>query len=308
MKNQAKTMENVPYKELADQLMVWRQAAGYKSALPIFKGGTPLSFSYNTYMDFERGLRLPSIEQILEVTHFFSKSGPPIEDYVVALLWAKVQMPTSSLQTYFSKKNFGAQLVSPGLPDNQPLRTVGSIEPFHLDSTWVFDEQDRALMEFKPWLLDFIQRLSRAYPESIDYQTLGLTSAKEFHELVTTTLKPWVEKGRIVVTDRSIKLTRPHWYVPRSLDWLPFRVQSMQRVLEKLSESTLASNSMEQTAFYNLQRNVYPEAHETFLKRLRQIENEFLALPFNKGAPEETAQDQTFSLLIAFGKRNLKFK
>lgn len=305
--NPVKNKDTTAGLDFGQAIRKWRTDAGYPSALALFKAFSdkPFSFSYNTYMEFEKGARIPDVSQTLEMADRYGVT----QEWAV-LLWAKSQMPTTKLRAVFEGDQM--QKVSQ-TPSAGPALNAVRLGAFDLDGTWVFDEEDREMISRDPWLLDFCQILATAYPVGLGRGDFEALDESKWKILISQILLPWLKKGRVILKNEILSLGLPHWYVPKTKDWFPLRLKGMLRTLQALGEQEtqgiMAASESQSTLdrqFSSLHRNLDPGAKRQVIERLKALESLFLSLP-NHPRQEGGSDDQeVYSLLLAFGSRKLK--
>ena len=300
-----------PYEALGSLIENWRQSAGIRSALALYKEeGSGFSFSYNTYAEFEKGARLPSIEQLLEIANRFS-----IDHIYASLVWCEAQMPENKLREFYKNQAQAHQNHSRSTEIKKT--SAPQLDSLNLDSTWVFDRQDHdMLLSDQGRLLDLVDRLMRVFPRFVNWQELGFDDIESFEKLVRSRLNTWIEKGRIIHENHSLRLAKPHYHIPQDISWIYMRFENMKRVLESMQTHELNSLntgpghlSMDLSFFSLCNRHVDASSLKSVVHLLKTMRQEFLALPYYQSQSantDDSNENEVMSLILAFGSRPLK--
>lgn len=284
--------------ELGELILSWRSEK-FRSALALFKE-TKFSFSYYSYVDFEKGSLLPTVGQLLELAKFFKQDAKN-----AVLIWAKCQMPNAELKSVF-------ELAHTSLSAGQRPAEVKASEdeaatlPPMLENTWVFNEADRKLLLKWPTHWELCLKLALRFPRVVRFNELGFASQKEFENFCEKSLGPWMEQGRIVGNETGLRLALPHLHLPKSEPWHEVRNGNVQRAANALLENLTPNSLKEQTAYRGLlNRNLSPKLMKKWVTKLQKLEEEILAESYDA---DPTERLKTCSLLMLFGERKLKVK
>jgi len=277
--------EDRRFEKLGELLESWRKAK-FRSASELFREAK-LPFSYSSYIEFERGVSLPSVAQLMELARVLG--GDPAEG---ALVWAEVQMPNEALRSLFRRAG-QAPLVSQSAPAEPPI-----------ENRWVFGRAEHDFLVKEPWFFEFCLKLVLAHPNEVGFQELGLSDPAEFSRFQEKFLKPWILLGRLEITEKGIRAKEPHLLIPHSPDWAEIRSANFKRAYDNLQGKISADTIRRRLAFREIAtRSLRPEQVEAWIAALKELDARFRGLP---GAEEPTGGDNLpHSLLIAFGPRDL---
>lgn len=280
MKKSARKPRKTPYAELGDLLRDWRRKR-YRSALSMFKEAK-LPISYKVYADFECGATLPSVPTLLSLAKFFHE-----EPKVALFIWAAVQMSTTE-----HKKLFLEALRSEPKPKPTPVAPA----PRSFENTWTLGSRDRDLLIKDPWLWDVICALSVAYPNEVRHTDLPGSKNKN-------AIRPWIEDGNILQSKTGLKLKHPHVHIPKTADWNPVRVNNVSQAANALLKRVTPQLMEKGEAFRGLiDRGLNAELARQWCERMKELENEFIALQEKAGEQATTP----YTLLTLFGPNRLK--
>lgn len=292
----AKRNKEAHYRELGDLITRWRMKS-HSSALALYRGENKesskhvhkvFSFSYSSYADFERGVALPSIDQMLEIAAHFSE---PRE--AAALAWARVQMPLD-LRRLFSP--YPSQGVA--LPDSKegPKIPEGKVVPqLSLENTWVLGPAEREIFLKHPWIIDPLLLMAVEFPDPVAIEDLG---GKEVLEI----LKPCIDQKRIHVNADGLRLHDPFFHLPRNREWQVVRRQNIihaaKRMMEDIDPQSIDSGAVFQEA---VTRKLTAEEARALVTHLDRIKDTFF-----KTQPE--GRRETYSFAAVLAPRPLKVK
>jgi hypothetical protein len=285
------------FRELGAKLEEWRSEQ-YRSCLALYKEAG-LSFVYETYVSFEKGKTLPSPSQLVEIAHRFQK-----DPRVVLLIWAKVQMPLSSLDELFDTEMYRLEKKSENPNLKQPKGGVITPER-SLENTWIMNLSDRNVLLAHPWLWNVCTALGNAFPLETKFSEFVLpegfvsSSGAPASELVEL-LKPWIENQFIVKTASGLRLRLPYIQIPRTEEW-----EELRRKIFSLTVDSIHAAENQVLYRFVYQRALTAEQADEWVKRIKSVEHDYSTEPHIM-SPAELKENQTHVLAVAFGKRRLK--
>lgn len=276
-----------PFQKLGAIIESWR-AGRFKSALSLYKQhakNKPFSFSYSTYADFERGVTLPSISQILEIADHFEQDRAQ-----VALLWAQIQMPPD-LKYLFNPEAaapFPTMAASPSLPVDED-----AVAPLSLENTWVLGPQEHKLLKQRPDLIDALLHLAVEYPRWQSSEALGGPD-------VTKLLESFVKEGRILEDAGNFRLKDPFFHIPKSREWKEVRVNNARRAFSRIMEDLDDAQLSAGTGFHGVvTRKLTAEEAQKLTALLQTVEKEMLST-------KPGGKRRIYSFMAALGPRKLR--
>ena len=279
-----------PFQELGVIITSWRSPR-FKSALALYKQGAkgkPFSFSYSTYADFERGVTLPSIHQILEIADYFEQDRA-----LAALHWVQIQMP-SDLKALFNPQAAAA------FPTNTPIRhhppsyeDEEGVPPLSLENTWVLGPQEHKLLREHPTLIDALLLMAVEYPHSQSTEALGGTA-------VVKALEPFVNEGRILKDGDALRLKDPFFHIPKSKEWKQTRENNAMRAFAKIMAGLDDTQLSAGLGFHGVvTRKLTAEEAQRLSAMLRSVENDMLST-------RPGGKRRVYSFMAALGPRKLE--
>lgn len=284
----AKRKLDAPYEELGKIIVGWRKTR-HRSALALYKE-QKLSFSYSTYVDYERGVSLPRVEDLVEIALAFSQDASE-----AVRLWAMVQMPTPELREVFRidrrlEKNRKAE--APKTREAQP----------DFETTWVFGPNDYQLFVANPWLWDVILLLCTTFPEELPYARLK--GGKEVAKNLNQTIRHWLDSGYVIASDTGIRLRLPNVYVPNTPDWFALRNQNIERALHGIFADLTEEKLRKKDAFRDsINCTLSPAQLELWVDKLRELGADFRAS--TESFPATLGTDNLYALVMVLGKRKI---
>jgi len=266
------------YEELGHLIEKWRREK-YRSGSALYRD-VKLSFSYNSYVEFEGGSALPGIDQLLELADTLDQD--PSEAVVV---WARVQMPTEELKALFS----------PAAQDKPaPEEKRDATEAPAFEDTWVWGKPELEFIGKNPWFYEFCLKLVLAYPGEVTYAQLGLKDKAASDGFVHAYAKPWIEAGKIEATAKGMRIHFKHLYLPKTREWDVIRSRNLDRLLHGMDGTP--------DLLYReiVTRPLSKVQVEKVLAELKRVENSFKAHPY------QSSPETAHSLVIVFGARKLR--
>lgn len=274
-----------PYRELGFLIETWR-SKHFRSALALFKE-KKISFSYSNYSDYERGAKLPTLKELLELASLFE--GDPSQ---ACLLWAEVQMPTDELKKLFRRAE-GAHAEEPSAKKTEAPKK----DQPHFENTWVFNPKDAEKLLQTPWLWELCLALGMNYPESVNLKNFTFPKGVTKDSLLKTYLKSWIENGYLELRGDQIQLTNRHLYLPANGPWGEVRTQNLKRAVSDLTQGQSLAREL-------IHRSLTPKQAEKWSKKLDELKEEFKKEDYltQPGSVDEN----TYAFVMMLGKRNLK--
>jgi len=210
-----------PYQELGEYIKE-KRFAKYRFANALYKEAK-FSFSYSTYVDFEKGAILPSVENLIEISRFLQ-----INVFDIVLLWAQVQMPINELKDLFKYRRRPRE--------KDPQKNIGK-DGLTFENTWVFNSMDREILIKAPWLWNVCVHLSLNFPKFVPVEDITRPDDISAVDLVNKYLYEWIKAGHIINKGNKLCLKLPHNYLPKTDEWKEVRDNNVRNINEELIES-----------------------------------------------------------------------
>lgn len=287
---------DLPYVDLGILLENWRRSK-FRSALSFFKANS-LSFSYSTYMEFERGIALPSPGQIVELAQLLGQ-----DSFSGIKKWVQVQMPTLQLRQAFEAANTSdhkRRTSDAPKPPTPVVEPESKFSPPRFETTWVFGTKDYILLGKHPWLFDLCLGMTRAYPSELTWQDLGMRSAQTFQKFVNEYLRVWKKEDHIQVSKTGIKVTKPYLHLPKTEECHDLRLLFLRRALDHIAAQMTFDDLDKKVAFRGvITRTLSASQAQDWVKKLEILEQQFLAEP----EIENKGEGVLHSLVLGLGRR-----
>lgn len=285
----ANRKQNSPYSDLGTTLREAR-AEQYRSSRQFVLQKQP-SFSYSTYADLEKGVSLPSMEQLLEISDLLN-----IEPIPLLLQWLRVQIPFPELRAVFEGKALhtlisSATSVHLSNPASDDQRIKEEHKP-RLENSWIFGPGDLKLFQSHPWLWTMIHLLCQNFPETVPVAEFlpEEVSAREFWQNIANR---WLSAEYLIREKNSVRLLYPHVKVPNSPQW---EAAKRQNTLRAFSEIVAGEGDC-----HAITRTLTPEQVATWEVKVQQLYNEFKNTDY-----QSQVGDPLYVLAVGFGARKLK--
>jgi len=282
--------KNFPYLELGSLLQSWRKER-FDTAKDLWIDAK-LNFSYSRYADFERGVSLPSIENLIEIAKYHGK-----EMFDVALIWAEVQMPEQELRDLFQSRRKPREKKQDIDIDSEPKSAAPSFQ-----NTWVFSPAEIKHVTENLWLLDVCNALITGFPNKIALKELLIPKEIKIDLLEKEYLKPWIQSGHMILSEKGLSLRVPHIYIPKTPEWEEGRKNNIRRVNEHLlSNVTQEMMDLEEAYRFLMHRPLTKNQIKKWVKRVKEFESDFSNdLLVNS---KEDSSVKSYALYLALGPR-----
>jgi hypothetical protein len=249
-----------------------------------------LSFSYETYVGFERGNGIPNLDQLVEIADSME------QDQRVALLaWLRFQVPTDVLRDFVDHS-----LKSIPAPAPAPARASGhhasggaqAVSEPSIENTWVLGPKDAELLVENPWLWDVLTLLTLNYPKPLLFSDLCLPEQISSQKLISHYIKSWISTGYIEATPQALRVSQPHTHLPDTPQSRKIRMENARRALNVL----LCEGHDDSTYRRLYYGNLSSEQRSQLIGRLKTIAEEF-----SVEVCVQNAERQPHALILALG-------
>jgi hypothetical protein len=261
------------------QLLIEIRSWSFSSARSFFKNRN-FSFSYGTYILFERGERLPSAPQLTEIIRALDASPGPL-----LLHWAAEQFEDTDLKSIFQEnENRGAPLKKEAPQAKIPQPS--------LDSTWVLNKKDIDEILKNPWVFEALSEIVTSYPDGVSASELSLRLGQTAEDLRDHYLKRWVGNEDILFKDGKFISTYAFVHLPATPQAEPIRNFIISNAFGKLVP----------IAALKRLRRVRLNAKDAALwqDRLEQTINDITFAASKGKAPGEKSKE-LYELILLFG-------
>lgn len=296
-------LEPAPYRDLGRFLRMRREEVAV-SALEFWRQHqAEWGIVYGRFAAIERGESLPEPALLVKIARALG-----VPERVALLHWASCQMSTSENREFFLDflPQVRASLDAHGNPIQKQYEIRShSIPPSEFDNTWVLSPQDLETLDAYIELFDLLVLLEVSWPEAQTYAQLGFSGYAQWSRFRATHLERWFREGRLEESSGQVRLCLPHFHLPKTDLWLPFR----KRIVERFVASALPQMTPEalaaKEAFRTFTTRVLsPRQVQALTERLPAIEKEFFETPLDVEVSRE--QRRSYSLLVLLAKRDLQ--
>ncbi len=240
---------------------------------------------------------MPSVDQVIELAQFFGTDELP-----ALIEWVLLQIDSEKHKKIFSD-----------LLHNKAKKTA-AVNPAEkqapgFENTWVFGRLEMQSMKKNPWFLQLLQCLSFAYPHSLSFKELGFQKENEFDEFVNTHLNSYIEQGKLLRSKGELKILYRHMHIPRAPEWYEMRSLNIARALNQVNDS-ISPESLQNNDCYReiVTRTLSEKSARAWVDRLKEIEKEFVGLPYDEYSAANKSKTLVYSLITHFAERKLSLK
>ncbi len=210
---------------LFQKLLVSARSEKFSSARAFFQDRS-LTFSYGTYILFERGERLPTAPQLAELIETLE-----IPSENILLAWAASQFEQPRLRVVFE----GKIKADRGRAHQTVTQTSRDLPSPNLDNTWVLNKRDiDEILKF-PWLWDALSDIITSYPVGIATATLSSRYGISESELTGKYLARWIGSGEITLSEGQISPIGPYMHLPVTTQSDQIKLASLKRIADRLT-------------------------------------------------------------------------
>lgn len=226
-----------------------------------------LGYAYGKYASFERGEGFPDASELKPLAMALG-----VAPELLYLEWASISVDDSAFEGLLSSLKLRFNRKS----EQEPRIDSVSIPPAEFENTWVLSISDRDIIERNFNLFSLLVSLELCHPAEMEFATLGFESEQDCRRYLESTCPTWLENNRIKLTSKGLRLALPHFYLPKTEEWLTLRTRIVAdfvgHTLPMLKPDNLKSGIIHRTMTSRL-LNEYEV--RSYIDSLKALEREF---------------------------------